>query len=307
MANLDDFLMDLQESGIKVVEKEKSVKLDDLSVSFKDCPNKCVNGYYINPYKRKKVKCEYCADKRLSLVHNKVAIDGEKNNLAELLNLPKSFTGYGAYNIDSIIPAFASKDMIKESVDVVSDKLKELLDQVTAGRYPSYSIMFNLGKKAFENNFIYSYLVRSYLSGLTTCPYLTDFDICVSRNEAENSYGDSKFKDYLEYDVCVIVISSGATYNSLNVVKGFMQLRANKDKSTLIFTNSWGSKLLDLCTEDDVKCKNLAYLYSIEYSKKFEDNERKREEANMNTRPNLNTVGLSSKAFDNLMKSNNSI
>lgn len=278
--------------------EEKMVTARGTMLSFDGCPNKCIDGFYIDPYKHKKRKCLYCEDKRKQLVKEEIALTDEAT-IREQLNIGASFVGYGTNSIDSVIPEFAAKVMEPASVSEVLTKMRELVEKVSVGEMPSYSIMFNLGKKAFEMNFIYPYMMRAYMSGLTVCPLIDELDLSVLRNEYEAGIS-ATYTDYLKRDICVVVISAGATNKAVGVVKGLMQQRAYKDKPTLIVTNFYGSAIYDMCTEDDVHCNNLATPYSITYLKKFLDNEQKREETLGNKRQ-VSQVGLSTKDFNSLM------
>ena len=71
-----------------------------------------------------------------------------------------------------------------------------------------------------------------------------------------------------------MVIDAGATYTSLLAVKGLVQLRAQKLKPTIIFTNQWNNYVRDICSEDDYECYNLATLYSIEYKNSSKENRK---------------------------------
>ena len=178
-------------------------------------------------------------------------------------------------------------------------------------------MMFNLGKKAFENNFIYAYLIRGYLSGRVTSPLVSSWDLCRLRNLEERSIVDKDsndtFSSYINSDVCVVVIDAGATYLGINAVKGLMQLRANRGKSTIIFTNAWGTQIYDLCSEGDEVCKNLAKLYTIEYTDEYIARERSLDAEKVTNRDspsstsNSKLFGMSSSDFNSLMSPNSNM
>ena len=272
-----------------------------MGLSFKDCPNRCVDGYYVNPYTHKRIKCEYCADKRRETVQKNLELDdGESIN--EKLNLPKSYQGYGSFNISQVIPEYSAKVMEKESVDHVGALLEELIQKISVGDVSECSILFNLGKKAFVNNFIYAYMVRAYIAGLSVSPFITAFELCDLRDGRENSLNDGrKFEDFIKSDVCIVSIDAGSTMRELLCVKGLMQLRANYSRSTLIFTGLWGSIVRDMCVEDGVGTQSLALLSSIEYDKAYLDREENFERAVSASSIRNNSRGISSDEFDKLL------
>ena len=273
-------------------------------LSFSDCPNKCVDGYYVDPYIHNRIQCNYCMEKRKGVVRDSVRLDSSED-LSEKLNLPKSFTGYGKFDINEVIPSTSIKCMTPDSVSKVSERLKSMLDKVSAGELVEHSVLVNLGRKAFESKFIYSYLVRAYVAGFTVSPYTSTYDLIVLRSGAEGGNVDKreKFDALLHTDVCVVVIDTGATIQDINAVKGLMQLRAHYDKSTLIFTNAWGSlkEIRDLCSEDGILCKNLAEVLSVEYLPNYKDSSNTK--SSTPQKPNIkNTpVGISNSDFNALM------
>lgn len=280
--------------------RERGIKL---GLSFSDCPNRCVDGYYVNPYTHKRIKCEYCANKRRETVQQNMKLeDGESIN--EKLNLPKSYQGYGSFDINQIIPEYSSKVMEKESVEQVGALLESLLQKISVGDVSEFSVLFNLGKKAFENNFIYAYLVRAYIAGLKVSPFITAYELYELREGHENSLNaDRKYEDFIKSDVCVVTIDAGSNTREILCVKGLMQLRANYSRSTLIFTGVWNSVVRDMCTDDGVGTKSLALLSSIVYDEKYIEREKNYESAMSSVNVRNNPRGISSREFDSLLNS----
>lgn len=295
-------------------KKEEYVS-DDL-ISFKDCPNKCIDGRIFDPYTHKKTICKYCADKRLKFAKGDLTDSTSGKTISELLNLPTSYTG-NEYNEELVIPNFARKELKSETVDLVLAKMRELMTNMSIGKLPDYSIMFNLGKKANEANFVYPYLIKGYISGRSLVPLVSLPDLCQLRLQYEGSpfciefKKDYTYNDLIERDVCVIVIDAGATITSLLAVKGLMQLRSQKLKSTILFTNSWNRYVRDLCSEDNYKCYNLATLYSVDYGKTQEDGVSSDETystgSQMSPTAQNNGYGMTSDAFRNLMTPKNTL
>ena len=294
--------------------REENVS-EDL-ISFKDCPNKCIDGKIFDPYTHKKTLCPYCADKRMRFARGDLKDSGTGKTISEMLNLPTSYTG-NEYEEDLVIPQFARKELKDDSVSLVLTKMRELMTGMSIGKLPECSIMFNLGKKANEANFVYPYLIKGYVAGRTLVPLVSLPDLCQLRLQYEGSpfsvgiHKGYNYNDLIERDVCVIVIDAGATNVSLLAVKGLMQLRSQKLKPTILFTNSWNKYVRDLCSEDNYKCFNLATLYSVEYGKTMQDNA----EAVLDEKVSSNTVGtdlnssheMSSVDFNKLMTPKNSL
>lgn len=255
----------------------KVENISDNLMSFKDCPNHCVDGKIIDPYKHKRIPCPYCTEKRQKFAKGDLTDKKTGKTISELLDLPVSYTG-NEFNEELVIPEFARKIMTKESVNDVLGKLRELITDISIGKLPSCSLMFNLGKKANEVNFIYPYLIKGYVSGRSLVPLVTLTDLCQLRLAFEGSTYSANleksynYNDLIKRDICVIVIDAGATYTSLLAVKGLLQLRAQQLKPTIIFTNQWNNYVRDMCSEDNYECYNLATLYSIEYTNTPKDN-----------------------------------
>lgn len=284
----------------------RNVEFNGGILSFKDCPNQCIDGYYFDPYKHRRIKCDYCESKRRSMVKDSLVTKEDNETIYTKLHLPKSFAGVDSFNVDSVIPEFAQTHMLKDSVSSIKSELTRLFNDISVGVVSDHSILFNLGKKAFESNFIYAYLLRAYQAGVLVSPYVTDYDL--SRLISGDTEGyDFTYNSLLHSDVCVVVILSGASINNVNIVKGLMQARAHYDKSTIIFTNSWGSYIRDLCLEGDVVSLNLATLCSIEYDEKYVENEKKYKELMKGVTPRDNGLGMSSKEFNNLLGSKSTL
>ena len=289
---------------------ESSVESNSDSIlSFEDCPNKCIDGMYVDPYRHKRVKCEFCAEKRKNTVRNSLNIKGVDKTIHEVLNFPKSFVGYGDFEISTVIPDASKKFMTEASVKTVMDKLQSMIYDISAGVHTSFSIMFNLGKRAYDENFVYSYLFRAYENGFTVAPYTSAYELHLLRLDAENGISDArkKYDTLLSSQVCVLVIDAGATNSSILSVKGLMQLRAYRGLSTIIMTNSWGREVRAMTADDGVTCNNLASLYSIEYNEKFLASEANYEDSSKQSNIPINRVGISSASFNELMSSRHSL
>ena len=289
----------------KIFEKEeRSVSYNYDTSSFEDCPNKCIDGYYVDPYQHKRIKCLYCANKRKQVVKETLVFDDSEETIADKLNLPRSYIGYGNYTINGVLPESSQKLMKKDSVNKVDAVLRDLINNISVGVVSEKSYLFNLGKKSFDNHFIYSYLVRAYMEGLSVSPFITSYDLHILRLESEMLKEDSllAFRSLLKTDVCVVSIDAGASKQCINAVKGFMQLRANNLKPTIIFTNAWNNWVKDLCVDEDISTYNLATLVSIEYDEKYLEKEKKYEETIAQGKSiQSNTIGMDSTSFNKLL------
>lgn len=227
-----------------------------------NCPNKCVDGYYFDPYNHKRVLCQYCAEKR------KKDVREEPENIVELLNLPKTYTGYGIFDRDSVIRPSQRKQMSDTSVDRLLNKMQELVEDIAVGVVPDKSILLNAGRNPVYNSFVCAYLVKGYMAGVAVYRYITAYDIyCYRRNNRDTDRDE--YEKILNADVLLVYLDAGLTYEELNTVAGVVQLRARFGKPTIMVTAHW-SRILDrICSEDgDLE---LAELYSVEYLKNTDD------------------------------------
>lgn len=291
-----------------------------IRVSFPNCPYKCSNGVLFNPYNSVTTPCPYCEEKRKEKIQNTQQEEDEKS-IYEVLRITQQFTG-SDYNFKRVIPDYAVKYVTEESLETVEKFLNEFMLAIGIGEYPEHSIMFNLGKKANAESVIIPYMLKAYENGLKVAPLLDTVSLCKMRHDLEE-YGynfafsaewGSSFNDYVNADICIVQIDTGVTQNGIDNVKGLMQLRATKNKPTYVFTNAWGSRIMDLCSEDEIKVKNLAYLVSVEYIKK----EKKSDEVDepvqqgkyVQPNPQISSsdgrvtggFGVTRRAFEDLMK-----
>lgn len=307
--------------------EESIVKMSDSIMSFKDCPNKCRDGYYVDPYQHKRIKCLYCENIRKKLAKDNVAVDGG-SSIKKLLNLPDSFVGYGKMEFSTIIPQSQAKQMTDESLREMEKYLSGLLNEISVGTAPEESALINLGLNAYPCNFIYSYLMRAYINGASVAPYVTARDVFLMQKfETEGALNDyelndgvvCKYSDLLKKDVCVVHITTGANFNYVRAVKGLMQIRAHYDKSTLVFTDAWWFNIsnnqsemylqssLKSLYDDDILSKAVARLHKITYKQKEVKKETTQEAVPKSVRPTNNIVGTTKQSFEALMQPKNSL
>lgn len=291
-----------------LTSNSNTLDLNKNLITFKDCPNNCVDGYIFDPYNHKRSICPYCAEKRESFAKNGLKDKDSGKSLSEILDLPESLTGY-EYNEDIVIPMFVRKHLEDDSVTEVLSELNTLMTNMAIGLLPKYSIMFNLGSKANEINFIYPYLIKGYMAGRTLLPLVNAIDICQLRLAYEGSSNSIdieksyNYKDLLERDLCLVVIDAGATRTSISAVKGLMQLRAQRLRPTIIFTNYWGWDLAVICSEDDSYSYNFAKLISV----KYKDKQKTATDTGVSPTIQSRGLGMSSDALRNLMTPKNSL
>ena len=254
----------------KLFESNQGVaKTSNSILSFSDCPNKCIDGYYIDPYKHKRVKCTYCENKRKQLAQSKVQLEGDKS-IQTLLNIPNMLSGYGSLQFATIIPINSQYFSFEEPINY----MQSLFEKASSGDCSEESLLFNLGKVSCVRNFINPYLMRAYIGGATVSPYITARDVFnLIRKEAGllaindgvvTDYIDDyivsnlKYNDLLTSDICVVHITTGSLYTQVRAVKGLMQMRASNNKSTIIFTDAWYTKF-----EHELR-DSLQMLYTLE-------------------------------------------
>lgn len=249
------------------------------------CPNHCRDGFIINPYTHKREICSFCKGKREEEVKSGTAIKD--------LNLPDSFTNT-KFEPESVFPSYVLSHLEKDSVIKVSDVMQKLVQDASIGVKPNHSMLFNLGIKVVEDNFLCPLILKSYLSGLKTVPIIDVPTLRRKRYFYELGTGLDKddsftFEDILESDMCVVVIDAGSDHMGVLAVKGLMQLRARKQKATIILTHLWNRDVANLQSEDDIKSYGLATPYSIEYIKKEEGTYKKEQ---------YGGIGLTKKEFE---------
>lgn len=317
----------------KIFESESGVvKTSNSILSFEDCPNKCRDGYYIDPYKHKRVKCTYCENKRKQLAQSKIQLEGD-DSIQKLLNISNILSGYGSLQFATIIPI----DSQYFSFDEPINYMKSLFEKASSGDCSEESLLFNLGKVSCVRNFINPYLMRAYVGGATVSPYVTARDVfnlvCKEaglisiNNGVVTDYVDDyivsnfKYNDLLTTDVCVVHITTGSLYTQVRAVKGLMQMRASNNKSTIIFTDAWYTKfereLRDsiqmLYTLDTPLDKSVARLVKFERIKEenIDDSEfdikkvKGKESSALSGRQQIS--GATASQFNNLFSSKNNL
>lgn len=308
------------------------VKTSNSILSFEDCPNKCRDGYYIDPYKHKRVKCTYCENKRKQLAQSKVQLEGDKS-IQTLLNIPNMLSGYGSLQFATIIPVDSQYFSFEEPINY----MQYLFEKASSGDCSEESLLFNLGKVSCVRNFINPYLMRAYIGGATVSPYITARDVFnLIRKEAGllaindgvvTDYIDDyiisnlKYNDLLTSDICVVHITTGSLYTQVRAVKGLMQMRASNNKSTIIFTDAWYTKfehelrdsLQMLYTLDSPLDKSVARLVKFERIEEedIEDSEfdikkvKGKESSALSGKQQIS--GATSAEFNNLFSSKNNL
>lgn len=229
-----------------------------------DCPYSCVDGYVYDPYKHIKIVCPHCLGEKRSKVRS-----GEVVNE---LKLPPSLTN-GNFVPDAVIVNTELGALEAESVTLVLDKMKTLIKDVSIGILPDESILFNLGRKVIDSNFIAPFLTKAYSSGLSVLPLLSTIDIIKSRHniDTDNSERPSNivsYDDITSKKVCLVVIDAGSTNEEILAVKGVMQLRARYNLPTIIITHVWNYTVHSLYGDNLSKRYDIATLYQVKYKQR---------------------------------------
>lgn len=275
------------------------------NISFGDCPYNCHNGVVFNPQTKVKQPCPHCSAKRKEIAKDMEKDDKSGLTISETLRIPAVLTGVG-FNEDEIILATEQKKMSEDSVQSVKETMLQLMNNVTLGVLPDYSILFNFGMKANMTGFVFPLLMKGYKAGLKCAPLVYAFDLVRLRLDYEENYlqhrnlpwGDS-FLDYVDADLCVTVIDAGSSILDILAVKGLMQLRANRRKPTIIIAEQWSKNVTPLCCDE--KMFALAYCCSVVYG-------RKGNTASMEQMTDLGEVPkMTSQQFSDLFKASNNL
>lgn len=245
-------------SAETIFEQNAPLKASEDLMSFEGCPNQCRHGFYVDPYRHKRVRCEYCFDLRKKLARNAVSV-GDDRAVGKLLHLDPSFMGYGNFESGSLWTKYALRALEPGSVKFVGFVMQRLIEQVSLGEPLGASIVLNLGKNARSQNFIAPFLVRSYISGLSTAPLVTGLDVSKLRAKELGALPDGHLKKYaglwysdiLETDTCLVYLDADSGVAGIKAAKGLMQLRALQARSTVVLTDAYEKELHDMCTDHD--------------------------------------------------------
>ena len=271
----------------------------ELTLSFKDCPNKCKDGKIYNPYTKTSRLCSYCEEKRKNLIRgNKLLKDG--NKITDVLNLNLSVTG-NSYNFDLVLPEFARDLLVKPSIDILSSEMSALINKSNLGDLPTESKLFNLGSKVFWEYFINPLLLNYYREGRSVAPLSFPTDIIDKRNRFELGIDSADYNVLIDSDICVVLIDAGVSTTGLSAVKGLMQIRGYKSKSTIILTNHWSRNLEFLYHTESLSSYSLARLYSVEYTKRLSDSSSNPLNSMANNHMG-NSQEITNKQFDTIFK-----
>ena len=271
-------------------------------LSFPDCPYGCVDGKIFNTGLKALEDCPYCKEKRESLV--KENNDSDKSSydidLYKELNIPEYYRGID-YSLESAIPNV--NKLSEESVDNIDSFLVEIYNRLNLKQVLSYSVLINLGASGNIFAFIYPYMLKAYKNGMTVAPLISNIDIADSIVKLERGF-DNNYLDWLKCDISIVTIQGGVTHTGVATVRGYMQERAKRGKSTIIFTNAKIDMYMMglLCSENNESCLHLARYISVEYiSKKNNENT---EDIDKSINEDSNNSGKSIVTMEELMRQN---
>lgn len=266
--------------------------MDANRVSFDDCPYNCQGGRIFNQATKSFVACPYCSQKRKEELSKAVVSDSsDLGSVEKALNIPKSYWGT-SFQFDNIFRSRDFRDIFTaQSLTSVKQQTDELINKVTLGELPDYSVAFNFGFRADIFGFIYPFLTKAYLGGLKTAPLVTGFTLSKLRLEAQTSFKldevselmedyqrrdkkwGSRFEDYIDADICVVLLDAAATVADISSVRGLMMHRAIKGKATIIVVDCYIKLVKQLLTDlSSSKAFDTAYFATVHLS----DNATKR-------------------------------
>lgn len=230
-------------------------------LSFEGCPNNCYDGWYNDLYSHKKVRCEWCAEKRKQLVttYNYTSIneDGIPEDIDSILRLPPSFQGID-FDRDTLYPKSSLKYLDSDSLAKVTDLMSAIVTKLTGGIPLEKSYVLPLSDRSKPSGFISACYKRAYIGGLTIAPYVDLHSLRLSREEIQkDSYTGFEIPSYSTFvnaDFVLFEAYNGVTYAEGNTLLDLIRARARGNKATLILTGNFSSpdeisKLLgSMCT-----------------------------------------------------------
>ena len=251
---------------------EKTAKLKEGSqLSFEGCPNDCIDGYYFDPYKRVRYKCQYCAEKRAQMIKYAQKDETDNKDIYKKLNIPLSFEGLN-FDADSFVKEQYKPRLNKQDVEAVTKEVDKLVVDMKAGFLPEYSICFNTGDYVYYNSFIQSYLLSSYKVGLKTAPFITGGEIARLRKKYESGIDfdadledtDSNnltYEELLNVQTLLVFVDKGSQSDAINAVYGVVELRGLKSLPTVIISKIklYKDSIPDIQSYFDPKTLNLSY------------------------------------------------
>lgn len=243
-----------------------------------ECPYNCKDGKVFNRLSHKLVPCPHCTELRARQARGEAECEGGLT-INEYLRIPERYTGV-SFNMDLVIPnKFQQSRLIPESIEEVGSVLTGLINDATLGELPKRTFLFNLGECADVSAFVYPFMTKAYKAGLKVAPLVYSLELQKLRNKLERSFDAEEFRpsildrygdnydDYIEADICVVVLDTGASVKDLNAVRGVIDNRAEKGKATIVFTYAYFDRLFALCTQGDELSLRLATLVQVRYKK----------------------------------------
>lgn len=259
--------------------------IQELAVYDTDCPYHCTKGILFNPRTHQESRCPHCAKLRQEAVYN-MDTQCSGDSIESKLGLQERVVGKTEYSFESIFRKSTSF-MESESLAEVKEQLDSLISGLSLGELPKYSMLFNLGARVYEENFVNPILIRAYLGGIDTAPLQTVYSIAKMRRSVESQdYSNdeliSAYERCLEASLCVVVLDEGITKGGINAVVGFVSQRGREHKPTILLTLSVDSEILyNFATNEGYYDYSTPKLVSIRYKKQgsyAEDKSKKAEE-----------------------------
>lgn len=218
-----------------------------VNVTDEKCPYGCVNGVIFHPRKHRSSACPHCSQVRKDIVYNNSGFKSEET-IEKKLGIQERLVGKSEYSFDSIFRINMDR-FESASVSYVKGELDKLISDLSLGDLPKYSILFNLGDRVYEENFVNPILIRAYLAGINVTPLLSVYEISTLRRAVEsqdyvNADDCNKYSEYLNADLSVVTLDEGITKSGVDLVKGFVFARGRLRKPTVILTHSSLSDIL---------------------------------------------------------------
>lgn len=232
-----------------IFENNQTVEYNRNIYSIKNCPNNCVDGYYVDFALGKKLPCGECRAKKRDIVYKKLKDKRDKKTILEKLNLPKLAKITDHLDEVNLIPERLKNFYTEESIERAKEDIGELYRKASGGQHINHSYVFGLPSCDIRyEDYIPSIMLKMYMEGAIIAPFVYADDLAKIDIAEQNGYSIEREKDldldfYYKADMVVMCYSGTYFDPTFTFVQKFLNIRGNKyNKPTLVvLTTSLGN------------------------------------------------------------------